>query len=236
MGSIAHLIVQCTFVLILTSINDPQLVHAHPDFEIYDIPGEYYTEKGLFYAAADGDIAYVKNALAAGINPDWHNNDVYVGTPLMIAAINGQVEVIKLLVDAGANLELTHKGVGPALFQAIVKNHPDAVRELVRAGADVNAYDIGDNPMTPLIHAVSNGFIGCVEALLEAPYIDVDLTDSRGFTALHYAAATRRDRSAIIVLLLKKGADRYKKSNDGQTPMDFVPRDSVLAGIFQTVF
>jgi len=225
---IAHLIVQCTFVLIVSSVYFP-------------LPGAHYTEKGLWDAAADGDVAYVKRALAAGINPDWHNNDVLIGTPLMIAAINGQVEVIKLLVDAGANLELTHRGVGPALFQAIAKEQTCAVRELVRAGADVNVYrewDVGTpeyDKQTPLMAALGSN-VGLVEALLDAPYIDVDLPDSRGFTALHHAASSNQDRTAICVLLLKKGADRYKKSNDGQTPMDFVPRDSVLAGIFQTVF
>ena len=58
-------------------------------------------------------------------------------------------------------------------------------RELLRAGADPNARD--EDERTPLFSAVLGGSVGLVGLLLESG-ADVDARDSRGFTALHFAA------------------------------------------------
>ena len=61
-------------------------------------------------------------------------------TILMTAARTGQPEVVKLLLDAGADLNAREHWFGEtALMWAAAENHAEAVRVLVEAGADVNA-------------------------------------------------------------------------------------------------
>lgn len=62
-------------------------------------------------------------------------------TALLYAARDGQLEAAKLLVQAGANLELAeYNGITP-LLMAVSNDHHDIARLLIQAGANVNAAD-----------------------------------------------------------------------------------------------
>jgi ankyrin repeat protein len=68
----------------------------------------------------------------------WYTSNV-VDTPLMTAAGNGNTAIIKLLVDAGVNMEIQHWYYKEtALFYASHHGHVDAVNMLLDFGADVN--------------------------------------------------------------------------------------------------
>ena len=57
----------------------------------------------------------------------------------MTAARTGQPEVLKLLLNGGADLDARENWFGEtALIWAAAENHADAVRVLVERGADVN--------------------------------------------------------------------------------------------------
>ena len=79
-----------------------------------------------------------------------------------------------------------------------------------------------------LQHAAASGYIGRVQALLDA---DPALLGSRDFlhrrTALHWAA--ERGDLAIAGLLLKRGADRTLTDKKGQTPQDLAHDDAMAA-------
>lgn len=92
----------------------------------------------LLMAVKSGDIKQVRALLAAGAKPDV--SDRQGTTALMYAANLGYTEIVRSLVEAGANINLPRKRYGlTALMLAASANHFDIVRLLISKGADVNA-------------------------------------------------------------------------------------------------
>ena len=73
-------------------------------------------------------------------------------TPLLYAARDGRVEAARLLLAAGANVELAEANGMRPLLMALLNNQLDVARLLLEAGADVNADDFWGR--TPLWAAV----------------------------------------------------------------------------------
>ena len=86
-------------------------------------------------AVRDGDLAMVRDLLAAGAEIDAR--DRFGQTALMLAAHRGSREIVAMLVERGADLDVTAKYGLSALMLAIVAGHGEVARLLARAGADV---------------------------------------------------------------------------------------------------
>ncbi|KGO91987.1 ankyrin repeat domain-containing protein [Flavobacterium subsaxonicum] len=86
----------------------------------------------LATAIAKGDVETVKKFIEYGIDVNEKSNGM---TPLMIAARYNQVEIIKLLLEKGANLKLTDEKGLSALRYAELSNAPQAVEALKQAKA-----------------------------------------------------------------------------------------------------
>ncbi|CDJ31780.1 LOW QUALITY PROTEIN: ankyrin repeat containing protein / TPR domain-containing protein, putative [Eimeria mitis] len=120
------------------------------------------------------------------------NTTSSMGTPLQIAAVTQQQEILKLLLSHGAdpnNCPGSDPGTDPT----------------VDTGRDSNASVSYSSPFPPaLILAASKNDCSCLQLLLEHG-ADYNATDSEGFTALHCAAETNCVKCAEQ--LLKAGAD-----------------------------
>jgi hypothetical protein len=73
----------------------------------------------------------------ANIN-DREYHDLIDQTPLIIAAFNGCTDIVRMLLDAGANIEHKNDQGENALISAVQEGHIDTVKLLLDAGADVN--------------------------------------------------------------------------------------------------
>ena len=104
----------------------------------------------------------------------------------------------------------------PTIHEASSGGDIDMVKQLLDAGADVNAKD-DLTGMTPLLDAVSSGKKE-VAALLIGKGADVNGKIAMGFTSLHNAAGS--GRYEIVELLIEKGADVNEKNDFGITPLD----------------
>ncbi len=125
--------------------------------------------------------------LAAGCPVDTasHAGD----TPLGLAASHGHVAVTRVLLDAGARVDV---GAGPTgatpLHRASGHGHTHVVRALLGAAPGaVDAKDAGD--WTPLMRAAAGGHPG-VCRLLVARGADVDARNQHGHTATEVAGKT----------------------------------------------
>ena len=98
---------------------------------------------------------------------------------------SGQTDAIQALIDAGANVNATLRG-DTAFHWAAGYGYASVVDILLKAGADVNA--VSDNGRTPLFWASINGYNNIVQTLVDAG-ADVSIKDKNGKTALDLAYA-----------------------------------------------
>ena len=97
-----------------------------------------------------------------------------------------------------------------------------SVARLIKAGANVNAINSDGN--TPLHVASSYGNVSIVSDLILAG-ADIHRTNTDGWTALHKACDARNSiASDVVHALLKAGAIRNARTNDGKTALDIAKK------------
>jgi uncharacterized protein len=107
-------------------------------------------------------------------------------TPLLYAARDGRADTVRMLLEAGANINQADANDITPLIAAITNNHPDVARVLIDQGADIKAADWYGR--TPLWAAV------------ETRNMDVD-------NASFENSIDRAPFLPLIQLLLDRGAD-----------------------------
>ena len=73
-----------------------------------------------------------------GIDVNWKNEDDGGKSALMIASLNGKLEVVKLLLKNGAQVDLQDGGGWSALMCASVEGHAEVTKVLLEKGAQVD--------------------------------------------------------------------------------------------------
>jgi ankyrin repeat protein len=138
----------------------------------------------------------------------------HYGSPLRAASELGHEQVVRLLLNAGADTNSDTPVHGSALNMAVSSEEVTIVSLLLKNGADVEA--IWCNDGTPLIMAASKGHSEIVELLLNRG-ATLSATDSYGWTPLISAAA--KGRTETVKLLLENGADIESADYEGCTPL-----------------
>ena len=140
--------------------------------------------ESLLQAASSGNISdvqiYVRRDPASVQRPAENGM-----LPIHLAAMHGRGEVIRILLEAGADVDTPQAQTGGKPLQyAAAEGHLEAARILLDAGADVDSTD--NLGRTPLMWAASQGHEPVIEELLERG-ADVNRQTGTGWTARRYA-------------------------------------------------
>lgn len=117
-------------------------------------------------AVKEGNMVLVRRLLDLGADPNRaYRKDFEKRNALMLASAGGHLEIVDLLLAAGANVDARDKYLNTALIWASLKGHLPVVKRLLADGADVNAE--GYAGKTALQHALNKGYSE-IEAVLRA--------------------------------------------------------------------
>ena len=153
----------------------------------------------IIKAVSNRDVNAVTDYIKSG--GDINAKDQWGNTALVWGAHYGYTDIVKLLIDAKANLDLKDVMNQTALMKASDKGHTDIVKILISVNADVNVKDI--RGQTALIMASQNGHADIVKLLIDAK-ANVDTKDKEGLTALRWAEI---DNHNDVVGILKAAGD-----------------------------
>jgi len=175
------------------------------------------TELKLWTAAAEGDMTHVDEYLTKGTSPLWQNPDHWAqDSALHIASRNNHTEVVKRLLDAGVDVNLTNGVNQTAMIIASRKGYTAVATLVIDHKADVSLADRWG--WTPLHGASANGNIETA-ALLISKGANVNLGDKDGQTPLHEATRAYREHTALVTLLISNGGEVNHVDDWGQTPL-----------------
>ncbi|KAF8268320.1 ankyrin repeat-containing domain protein [Lactarius quietus] len=145
--------------------------------------------------------------------------DAVPDTPLHVASLNGQVDIMRWLLDHGADSNACGSGRWTPLHYAADGRQLDAVQVLLKYNADVNLQNGGGK--TPLCEAltdrslVEGKIVDVVRHLLEHG-ADPNIPRDDHSTALHLASSG--GSLEVARLLLGYGAKVDEKDGQGMTP------------------
>ena len=177
-----------------------------------------------FYAAIRvNDLAKLQALVKAG--PGDAAKDERGITPLMYAAAAGSLEAVKLLVEAGADVNARNDMNSTALMWAATEI--DKVRLLLQHGADVNATSTYGR--SALMIAAMSDRSADIVTLLIAKSADTRVVDKADDTMLH-AAAIGNDTETIR-LFVDAGLDVNAAEAAGFTPLMLSTQHHNLAAV-----
>ena len=153
------------------------------------------------------NLQNLKNLLATANYNNYINsvNDIYPNTPLYGAVASNNLDAVKVLIEAGANVdqaddirESIRSGefFDTPLQTAVENGNLEIVKELIKAGADINL-------LNPLYDAARIGNKSIVSILLEND-ANVNHITIGGLTPLNQAASGQY--LDIVRMLINKGA------------------------------
>jgi ankyrin repeat protein len=159
------------------------------------------------YGSPNGGVRWPIRRCAAVMLILLFCNRVSSGGAIQDASANGDLEKVKMLLQADPNLISSTNynymdGFTP-LLAAADHDHLDVVTFLLSKNSDVNAVDT-DKSWTALHYAASNGNVAMVKLLL-ANKANINAKDRFGYTALHIAADN--DRKNVIDVLVANHAE-----------------------------
>ncbi|XP_018563285.1 uncharacterized protein LOC108905016 [Anoplophora glabripennis] len=145
-----------------------------------------------------------------GINIEDKNGN----TPLHYAAMENHKDMVKFLVDQGANVNSVNENGYLAIHLAAELGHLDTVKFFWENKININTPN--KNNQSVLHLAAKGSRLDIVHFLLRNG-IDINIQDSESRTALHFAA--ERGGLGITKLLVQAGADINARDGEGRTSL-----------------
>jgi len=167
-----------------------------------------------------GDVKAATAWLDAGLPPDFMGSRI--GSGLMIGAWEGNIELMRLFISRGADIDLRNANGESALALAAWHGQTAAAQWLIERGARLNA---PGKHWSPLHYAVFGGHEAMTDYLL-AQGADIEARTINGSSVL--MMAVYEGREALVRKLIEKGASTDVRNDWGDGAMEWAMRNNQL--------
>lgn len=150
-------------------------------------------------------------------------------SPLLTALSNGQIQTAKLLVTAGARLDVTDGDQKSVLSIAAASGDIALYKYFQEVGAEAK---VPPHHYAPLVAAAESNQLDMLTYLLDCGY-PIDVTNTFGLTPLMIACAG--GRTEATKLLLQRGANPMLKTPTGVTAILYAIHSGNLAVLQQLI-
>lgn len=182
------------------------------DISIEEVDG--FGQTALVLAAANGRLDTVQELLSRKANIEHRTNEGK--TPLLSAlSARSNKDVIRWLIDNGADIHAQDNQGYNALFLALSRGYEDIARELMAKGVGAPARDSEGNN---LLTITGNLSIEIFTELLDKGLNPHD-QDNKGLTIL--MRAVKNGRKDIVELLIERGVDIWVRDKERKTAFDY---------------
>lgn len=210
----------------------------------------HLSERKLFKAIKNNDIATVKRLLSNGVSADVENDTGYTG--LAQAVLDNHIDMVRLLLNNGASVNKKNKGNDnnhhTPLTLATMKGYTDIAEFLLEKNPALDEKDKSGN--TALTYAIENNLVKMISLLLHngasfyshnfeqainknnPDILRIILDHDKNLikyrlhydrTALH--KAVNGNAHASTQVLLERGVDIAAKDSDGNTALMFAVKN-----------
>ena len=191
-----------------------KLVEANP---FLAIAKDKRDEPAIFYAVGSGRkelVELVGLFLSKGADPN--SKDFSGNTPLFIAIYKEDLETARLLLDWGADINLSDRRKITVLHKAVLYNcNINTINFLLENGADINRRDgVG---LPPIYYSASEDDPELFYYLVKKG-AKIDFKSSYGSTLLHTVRNIK-----LAEYLINRGLDVNAATEDGYTPLHCLP-------------
>ncbi len=139
------------------------------------------------------------------------------GAPIHHASENADLDLVKSLVQEGANVNACDQNDWTPLIWATSLNHSDVVKYLIEQGADTGLKST--NGTVPLHWAALNGNVDLMQLFLSSG-ADGDAVNLCGHSVVSLAVSS--GKSDAVKLVLKENPQINVKDQNGYLPLDIV--------------
>lgn len=184
-------------------------------------------DQAIFIAIQDNNLQNVKQALKMNNNIEVRNS---LGeTPLLTACQRSNLDIIKFLVEKGANIKaidnrgdsVLHKALGFWFTTNPKDSKLSVIQYLVDNGADVNVRDnIGNSP---ILEAVNANSVEIMDYLISKG-ANIKDKNKAGNHALILAVSNARVTPEMIKYYTSKGISINAANNNGETALTYAIR------------
>jgi len=165
----------------------------------------------LLKASNSGDINTVIRLLGCGADLETTDNE-FGHTPLLNASFMDRTDIVKLLLDRGANIDVKNKYGCTPLTLASGRGHLNTVGLLLSRGADVDVISFYAGN-TALLLSSLNGYVEIVELLLHH-CTNINVTNKDGRTCFDNTRLLVWCKEDIQELIINKQPHNIKFFDD----------------------
>ncbi len=190
------------------------LEKAHEDLNVWN---GVYEWSYMQTAARLGCLPVLKHLVDVA-RDDLDMEDQEDQTALILATIKGHTDIVKFLIEAGADINKRDTGGESALFHAVSRKHLGIVKFLVdTGGVDITIRNVDDR--TVMYFAITESTADLVKILVQK-CTELKLTDEvEPYTTALYLAVNKGRKDIVEFLLSQKDSGINIKGGDGETPL-----------------